>query len=135
MQMMKGKHETGGFKNTSLQYDPESVIAEQKRFIEMLKEDKARLEGRIVLLEKERKTVLNVLDLTQRNSEEIIRQAKAEAQNIVADARMEAARIRNIAGGPLRDVLDMEATLSEILDMIRQLKEADGNTDWKKKNA
>lgn len=132
--MLKGKHETGGIKNGSIQFDPESVMGEQKRFIEALKEERSRLEGRVALLEKERKTVLNVLDLTQKNAEEIINQAKKEAQNIVADARMEAARIRNIAGGPLKDVLDMEATLSAILGMIRQLKSENETPDLIKKN-
>lgn len=101
--------------------DLDSIIAEQKRFIEILKEDKFKLESRVALLEKERKTVLSVLEITQKNADEIIGQAKSEAQAIVTEARKEAERIKNIAL-PIKDVLKTEETLCGILNLIHDLK-------------
>jgi hypothetical protein len=121
MQMTRAKHEAGCLKDYPAISDFDVVITEQKRFIEKLKDDKCLLEGRIALLEKERKTVLSVLEITQKNADEILRQAKMEAQTIIADARKEAERIKNIAG-PIGEVLKTEETLCGILDLIRDLK-------------
>ena len=119
--MARAKHETGFIKDVPAINDLDAVIAEQKRFIEILKGDKSRLESRVSLLEKERKTVLSVLEITQKNADEIILQARAEAKSILSDARREADKIKNIAV-PIDEVLKTEETLCGILDLIRDLK-------------
>lgn len=102
--------------------ESEIVIQEQKRFIENLKNEKLRLEQRLAVLENDRNTVLKVLDITQKNAEEIIGQAKAEAGMIVKAAQREAELLKNAANSYIRDMLNVENTLEGIMQMVQQLK-------------
>jgi cell division septum initiation protein DivIVA len=115
----KNKGEIQEIKNTD---ETELIIQEQKKFIEILKNEKYRLEQRLAVLENDRNCVLNVLDITQKNAEEIIRQAKTEASTILKAAQKEAELIKNSANSYIRDMLNVESTLDGIVHMVQVLK-------------
>lgn len=115
----KYKGESQENKNTD---DSESIIQEQKRFIENLKNEKYKLEQRLAVLEKDRNCVLSVLDTTQKNADEIIRQAKTEADFVLKAAHREAELLKNAANSYIRDMLNVENTLDGIMQMVQQLK-------------
>jgi cell division septum initiation protein DivIVA len=115
----KNKGEIQEIKNTD---ETELIIQEQKKFIEILKNEKYRLEQRLAVLENDRNCVLNVLDITQKNAEEIIRQAKTEASTILKAAQKEAELIKNSANSYIRDMLNVESTLDGIVHMVQALK-------------
>ena len=120
--MQRSRRDKGENQEIARNDESEQIIQEQKRFIENLKNDKYSLEQRLAVLEKDRNSVLNVLDLTQRNADEIIRQAKTEANMIVKAAQREAELLKNAANGYIRDMLNVENTLEGIMQMVQQLR-------------
>lgn len=120
--MQRSRKNKGEIQKISNTDETELIIQEQKRFIENLKNEKFRLEQRLADLEKDRNCVLDVLDATQKNAEEIIRQAKIEASAIMKAAQKEAELLKNSANTYIRDMLNVENTLEGIMQMVQMLK-------------
>ena len=119
------KHAAESKKIEELRADYESVIKNQKERILQLREDNAELCKKINELESRKTDMVNALMDARAKSEEILREAKSNADKIKKDAEQEKLHAQNTILLYQNSLRDLELRSQRILQSIQKELSAD----------
>lgn len=119
------KHAAESKKIEELRADYENVIKNQKERILQLREDNTELCKKISELENRKNDLVNALMDARAKGDEIIREAKAQAEKIIKDAENEKMHAQNTAFLYQSSLRDLETRSQRILQSIRKELSAD----------
>jgi cell division septum initiation protein DivIVA len=97
------------------------IVQEQRRFIENLKLENYNLQQQIAAMQDDR-SVAHIMNMAQKNAEEILRHARREADEILETTRRQSQKTLDQVDGYVQQILETEDALDGLLSMLRKFR-------------